>query len=108
MSPEMVSVGEEGEGHSMLMERRQKRRGNQQWRVWCEESKTRVTWVQYTESNLMVQMIWGGIESNFMVQMTWGGIESNLTVQMTWGGIERNKLNGPNDLGWNRQNQRFK
>ena len=33
MSPERVSVGEEGEGHSMVMDRRQKRRGNQQW---CE------------------------------------------------------------------------
>ena len=38
MSPERVSVGEEGEGHSMVMNRKQKRRGNQQWRVWCEES----------------------------------------------------------------------
>ena len=38
MSPGRVSVGEEGEGHSMLMDRKQKRRGNQQWRVWCEES----------------------------------------------------------------------
>ena len=38
MSPERVSVGEEWEGHSMLMDRRQKRRGNQQWRVWCEQS----------------------------------------------------------------------
>ena len=37
MSPVRVSVGEEGEGHSMLMDREQKRRGNQQWRVWCEE-----------------------------------------------------------------------
>jgi len=32
MSPGKVYVGEEGEGHSMLMDRRQKRRGNQQWR----------------------------------------------------------------------------
>ena len=38
MSPERVSVGEEVEGHFMLMDRKQKRRGNQQWRVWCEES----------------------------------------------------------------------
>ena len=38
MSPERVSVGEEGEGHFMLMDQTQKRRGNQQWRVWCEES----------------------------------------------------------------------
>ena len=38
MSPERVSVGEDGEGHSTLMDRKQKRRGNQQWRVWCEES----------------------------------------------------------------------
>ena len=38
MSPERVSVGEEAEGHSMLMDRKRKRRGNQQWRVWCEES----------------------------------------------------------------------
>ena len=38
MSPERVSVGDEGEGHSMLMDRKQKRRGNQQWRVWCKES----------------------------------------------------------------------
>ena len=30
MSPERVSVGEEGEGHSMLMDRKRKRRGNQQ------------------------------------------------------------------------------
>ena len=29
MSPERVSVGEEGEGHSMSMDQRQKRRGNQ-------------------------------------------------------------------------------
>ena len=36
MSPERVSAGEEGEGHSMLMDRKQKRRGNQQWRVWCD------------------------------------------------------------------------
>ena len=38
MSPGRVSVGAEGEGHFMLMDRKQKRRGNQQWRVWCEES----------------------------------------------------------------------
>ena len=38
MSPERVSVGEKGKGHSMLMDRKQKRRGNQQWRVWCEAS----------------------------------------------------------------------
>ena len=38
MSPERVSVGEEEEGHSMLTDRRQKRRGNQQLRVWCEQS----------------------------------------------------------------------
>ena len=38
MSPERVSVGDEGEGHSVLKDRKQKRRGNQQWRVWCEES----------------------------------------------------------------------
>ena len=38
MSPERVSVGEEREGHCMQMDRRQKRRGNQQWRVWYEES----------------------------------------------------------------------
>ena len=38
MSPETVSTGDEGEGHSMLMDRKRKRRGNQQWRVWCEES----------------------------------------------------------------------
>ena len=38
MSPERVSVGEEGGGHSMLMDGTQKRRGNQQWRVWYEES----------------------------------------------------------------------
>ena len=31
MSPERVSVGEEGEGHSMQTNRKQKRRGNQQW-----------------------------------------------------------------------------
>ena len=31
MSPERVSVREEGEGHSMLRDRRQKWRGNQQW-----------------------------------------------------------------------------
>ena len=37
-SPDSVSVREEGEGHSLLMDRKQKRRGNQQWRVWCEES----------------------------------------------------------------------
>ena len=29
MSPERVSVGEEGEGHSMEMDRKQKWRGNQ-------------------------------------------------------------------------------
>ena len=40
MSPERVSVGEEGEGHSMVMDRRQKRRGNQQWRVWCEQAQS--------------------------------------------------------------------
>ena len=28
----------EWEGHSMLMDWRQKRHANQQWRVWCEES----------------------------------------------------------------------
>ena len=39
MSLERVSVGDEGEGHSMLMDRKQKRRGNQQCRVWCEESE---------------------------------------------------------------------
>ena len=38
MGPERGSAGEEGEGHSMLMARKQKRRGNQQWRVWYEES----------------------------------------------------------------------
>ena len=38
MSPERVSVGEEGEGHSMLMDQKQKRHGNQQRRVWCAES----------------------------------------------------------------------
>ena len=38
MSPERVSVGEVGKGHSMLMDRKQKKRGNRQWRVWCEES----------------------------------------------------------------------
>ena len=38
MSPESVSVGEEWEGHSMLMDRKQKRRGNQHLGVWCEES----------------------------------------------------------------------
>ena len=38
MSPDRVPVGEEGEGHSMYMDQKQKRRGNQQWRVCCEES----------------------------------------------------------------------
>ena len=38
MSTERASVREEGEGHSMLMDWKQKRRGNQQWRVLCEES----------------------------------------------------------------------
>jgi len=38
MSPETVSTGDEGEGHSMLMDRKRKMRGNQQWRVWWEES----------------------------------------------------------------------
>ena len=38
VSPERVSVGQEGEGHSMLMDRKQKRRGNQQCRGWCQES----------------------------------------------------------------------
>ena len=38
MSPEEVSVREEGEGHSMYMDLKQKRHGNQQWRVWCKES----------------------------------------------------------------------
>ena len=38
MSPERASDGEEGEGHSVLMDRKQKRRGNQQRKVWCEES----------------------------------------------------------------------
>ena len=33
MSPERVSVGEEGKGHSMLMDQKQKRLENQQWRV---------------------------------------------------------------------------
>ena len=52
MSPERVSVGEEGEGHSMVMDRKQKRRGNQQWRVWCQESGKNV----YNEaSKLMVK-----------------------------------------------------
>ena len=37
MSPERVSVGEDGEGHSTLMDRKQKRRGNQHRRVGCEE-----------------------------------------------------------------------
>ena len=32
-SPERVSVGEEGDGLKT-----EKARGNQQWRVWCEES----------------------------------------------------------------------
>ena len=73
----MVSVGEEGEGHSMWMDRRQKRRGNQQWGVWCEESKTRVT---------------GGIHR----------IKLNGTDDLGWNRI---KLNGPNDLGWNREKQ---
>ena len=38
MGPERVSVGEEGEGHSMVMDRKQKRPGNQQWRVSCQRS----------------------------------------------------------------------
>ena len=38
MSPDRVPVGEDGEGHSMLIDRKQKRCGNQQWRVLCEES----------------------------------------------------------------------
>ena len=38
MSPERVSVGEEGEGHSMKWDQKQKRRGNQWWRVWYEGS----------------------------------------------------------------------
>ena len=38
MDPERVSVGQEGEDHSMVMDRKQKRRGNQQWRDLCEES----------------------------------------------------------------------
>ena len=33
-----VSVGEEGGGHCMLMDPKQKRCGNQQWRLWCKES----------------------------------------------------------------------
>ena len=33
MSPERVSVREEGEGHSVQTDQKQKRRGNQQWRV---------------------------------------------------------------------------
>ena len=41
MSPERVSAGEEGEGHSVLMDHRQKRCRNQQWRVWREESGCR-------------------------------------------------------------------
>ena len=28
-----------GEGHSILTDRKQKMPGNQQWRVWCEESE---------------------------------------------------------------------
>ena len=36
-SSERVSVGEKGEGHSMQMDQKQKRRGNQRWRV-CEGS----------------------------------------------------------------------
>ena len=36
MSPERVSIREEGEGHSMLMDRKQKRRGNQQWNLEAE------------------------------------------------------------------------
>ena len=38
MSPESVSAGEEGEGHFMLIDHRQKRCRNQQWRVWRKES----------------------------------------------------------------------
>ena len=38
MSPEMVAFREEGEGHSMYRDRKQKRCRNQQLRVWCEES----------------------------------------------------------------------
>ena len=38
MSPEKVSVRKEGEGHSMLMDQKQKRHRNQQWKVWYKES----------------------------------------------------------------------
>ena len=37
MSSKRVSLGEEGKGHSMLMDRTEKA-VDQQWRVWCEES----------------------------------------------------------------------
>ena len=38
MSPERVSLREEGEGHSMYRDRKQKRRWKQQWVDWCNES----------------------------------------------------------------------
>ena len=38
MSPKRGFCQRGREGHSMLMDRKQKRHGNQQWRVWCEES----------------------------------------------------------------------
>ena len=38
MSPERVSVRQEGEGHSMQIDQKQKRCRNQQWRVWYKES----------------------------------------------------------------------
>ena len=33
--------GKEGKGHSMQRDRTQKKRGNQQWRVWYKESEGR-------------------------------------------------------------------
>ena len=35
---ERVSDGEEGEDHSMMRDRIHTRRGNQQWKVWYEQS----------------------------------------------------------------------
>ena len=43
MSPERVSVGEERGSHSRQRDRRQKRRRDQEWKVWYEESGDRVS-----------------------------------------------------------------
>ena len=62
MSPERVSVREEGEGHSMLTDWRHKKRGNQQWSLmWGRKQSGEygsVCKVEDSHRDKMEQRVW--------------------------------------------------